>query len=144
MSRPLRVRDPGAGAGVARLMGGAEVAGAVVGVVEVPRCARVDGLVAAGAVDLAGGYLWCPLCAELVVVAVVAALLAGAAGLLVVALVAGAVALSGVEQVGAAGLGTDAAGSWHQRRRNGSSRDTRLSVKLGRVGHCQPVTAAPW
>ena len=88
----------------------------VIVVSEVPRLAAGDGLVAAPAVDGAGCYSWRPLGAELVVLVVVAALLAGAAGLFVVALMSGAVALAWVEQRRAARFGADAEGSGHQRR----------------------------
>jgi hypothetical protein len=89
-------------------------AAVVVVVAEVPGLSGLDALVAAPAVDGSGRYLRGPLGSEAVVCGGVAALLAGAAGLFVVALMSGAVPLAGVEEVGAAWSWTDAACSWHQ------------------------------
>ena len=73
---------------------GASVLGAVIVVVpKVPCFALLDGFLAAPALDCAGRYDWCPLFAELVVLAVVASLLPAASLLLVLLPVVGAASL---------------------------------------------------
>ena len=59
----LAVRLLCSGAEVARSVGGAEVAAAVVSVVEMPGLSRLDELVAAAAADCAGGDQWFELAA---------------------------------------------------------------------------------
>jgi len=72
---------PSTGRGIARGMARSEVAPSVVTVVECPGLARRDEGVAAGTQHSAGGYLRFPLFPEAVVGGAVAALLTGAAPL---------------------------------------------------------------
>jgi hypothetical protein len=90
---------------------GAAVEAPVVEVAEVPWLAGGDQLLAAPASDGAGGHTRCESSTQPVVVAVVAALLLGAALLVGFTSVLGAAA--GVGQLRAAGYGTDAACARH-------------------------------